>query len=49
MSVNRVTLIGYPGGDPEARFLPSGQQVVNFFARHRRVLRRSQRRAAGAC
>ena len=30
MSVNRVTLIGYLGGDPEARFLPSGQQVANF-------------------
>lgn len=30
MSVNRVTLIGYLDGDPEARFPPSGQQVVNF-------------------
>jgi single-strand DNA-binding protein len=30
MSVNRVTLIGYLGGDPEARFLPSGQHVANF-------------------
>jgi len=30
MSVNRVTLVGNPGGDPELRHLPSGQLVVGF-------------------
>jgi len=30
MSLNRATVIGYLGGDPELRTLPSGQPVVNF-------------------
>jgi single-strand DNA-binding protein len=30
MSLNRATIIGYLGGDPELRTLPSGQPVVNF-------------------
>jgi single-strand DNA-binding protein len=30
MSLNRATVIGYLGGDPELRSLPSGQPVVNF-------------------
>jgi single-strand DNA-binding protein len=30
MSLNRATLIGYLGHDPETRFLPSGQRVVSF-------------------
>jgi len=30
MSLNRATVIGNLGGDPELRSLPSGQPVVNF-------------------
>src|SRR5581483_3007398 len=30
MSLNRATVIGYLGGDPELRSLPSGQPLVNF-------------------
>jgi single-strand DNA-binding protein len=30
MSLNRAMVIGYLGHDPETRFLPSGQRVVNF-------------------
>jgi single-strand DNA-binding protein len=30
MSLNRATVIGYLGADPELRYLPSGQPVVNF-------------------
>ncbi len=30
MSVNRVTLLGRLGNDPEVRFIPSGQAVANF-------------------
>ena len=30
MSLNRATVIGYLGADPELRSLPSGQPVVNF-------------------
>ncbi|HVN89628.1 MAG TPA: single-stranded DNA-binding protein [Candidatus Binataceae bacterium] len=30
MSLNRAMVIGYLGHDPETRFLPSGQAVVNF-------------------
>ena len=30
MSLNRATIIGYLGADPELRSLPSGQPVVNF-------------------
>jgi single-strand DNA-binding protein len=30
MSLNRATVIGFLGGDPELRSLPSGQPVVNF-------------------
>jgi single stranded DNA-binding protein len=30
MSLNRATIIGYLGADPELRNLPSGQPVVNF-------------------
>jgi len=30
MSLNRASLIGYLGRDPETRFLPSGQRVVSF-------------------
>ena len=29
-SVNKVILIGNLGGDPEVRYLPSGQPVANF-------------------
>ena len=29
-SVNKVILVGNLGGDPEIRFLPSGQPVANF-------------------
>ena len=29
-SLNKVQLIGNLGADPEGRFLPSGDQVVNF-------------------
>jgi single-stranded DNA-binding protein len=28
--LNRVQLIGYLGQDPEARFTPTGKQVVKF-------------------
>jgi single-strand DNA-binding protein len=28
--LNRVSLIGYLGNDPESQFLPSGSQVVKF-------------------
>ncbi len=30
MSLNRATIIGYLGKDPELRSLPGGQPVVNF-------------------
>ncbi len=30
MSLNRATIIGYLGADPELRYLPSGHPVVNF-------------------
>jgi single-strand DNA-binding protein len=30
MSLNRASIIGYLGHDPETRFLPSGQSVVSF-------------------
>ena len=30
MSLNRAMVIGYLGGDPELRHLPSGQAVVSF-------------------
>jgi single-strand DNA-binding protein len=30
MSLNRAMVIGYLGADPELRYLPSGQPVVNF-------------------
>lgn len=30
MSVNKVILVGNLGRDPELRYLPSGQSVVNF-------------------
>lgn len=30
MSLNRATVIGYLGADPDLRYLPSGQPVVNF-------------------
>ena len=30
MSLNRATVIGNLGGDPELRYLPSGQPVVGF-------------------
>ena len=29
-SINRVTLLGNLGKDPEVKFLPSGQAVANF-------------------
>ena len=29
-SLNKVSLIGHLGKDPESQFLPSGSQVVNF-------------------
>ena len=29
-SLNKVSLIGYLGNDPESQFLPSGSQVVKF-------------------
>lgn len=30
MAINTVTLIGYLGGDPQTRSLPSGDTVANF-------------------
>jgi single-strand DNA-binding protein len=30
MSLNRAMVISYLGGDPELRYLPSGQPVVSF-------------------
>lgn len=29
-SVNKVMLVGHLGGDPESRYMPSGDAVVNF-------------------
>ena len=29
-SINRVILVGHLGGDPESRYLPSGDAVTNF-------------------
>ena len=30
MSVNKVTLLGWVGRDPEIRFMPNGEAVANF-------------------
>ena len=30
MSVNKVTLIGFLGRDPEVRYMPNGEAVANF-------------------
>lgn len=33
-SVNKVTLLGNVGRDPEMRYLPSGQAAENFWSPH---------------
>ncbi len=40
-TINRVELIGYLGGAPEQRFLPSGVQVANFAVATKRWTGRS--------
>ena len=45
MSLNRAMVIGNLGGDPELRYLPSGQPVVGFSIRPTRPTRTNRGRS----